>query len=180
MRTRDAICTKKQPPNQLFRPSAKKSMVPWLERMRGKVRERGYPTRDALKTGLVRMGRILGLIHTIKKKAHGPISLSSKAGNSTGRKGGRFKKSKTPRKKLDPSRSSTSGRTKTTKKDNYGGMTGPRTGPQKQDHGLQHLNLPLGTQEETQDSSNPEDGNASSSDREDGARARQRLPEEKG
>ena len=44
---------------------------------------------------------------------------------------------------------------KTTTKDNYGGITGPRTGPQKQDHGFQDLNLPLGTQKETQDSSNP-------------------------
>jgi hypothetical protein len=47
-RTRHAICTKKQPPNQLSRSSAKKSIAPWVERRRGKVRERRYPAREAL------------------------------------------------------------------------------------------------------------------------------------
>ena len=111
------------------------------------MRERGYPARDALKTGFGRIRIILGLIQIIKKKAHGPISFSQKAGNSTGRMSGKFEKPKRSLKNRDSSRSSTSGRTKTTTKDNHGGMTGPRTGPQKQDHGFQDLNLPLGTQE---------------------------------
>ena len=90
----------------------------------------------------------------IKKKVWGPTCFSSRPGSSTGRSSGRFENVELSRKDRDSSRSLTSGRTKTTTKDNYCGMTGPRTGSQKQDHGFQDLNLPLGTQEGTQDSSN--------------------------
>jgi hypothetical protein len=67
-------------------------MLPWVEGRRGKVHERGYQARDALKTGLVRIRIILELIQMIKKKVHGPIFFSPKAGSLTSRTSGRFEK----------------------------------------------------------------------------------------
>ena len=118
-------------------------MLPWVEGRRGKVHERGYQARDALKTELVRIRIILELIQMIKKKVHGPIFFSLKAGSSMGRTSGRVKKVKFSLEDRESSRSSTSGRTTTTTKNNYSRMTGQSPWAQHQEHRIQDLKILL-------------------------------------